>query len=377
MHWAVYLSIPLLAALIGYGTRVLAVALTLRVVVPRNTGRIAAAVAGQLTGMLDARTLFATVDADRLRAEVEQPLLRAVDQVARDVLAEHHPGVWESLPPIAQELAVKRLQSAGPRIVAALVDGLRDNVETVVDLKRLVTQRLATDPARLARVVRTLVGPDLRWSTYAALVAGLAAGVLEAGVLALTGQPVVLPLFGAAIGAGAGWLAVRLVFWPREPGTLQGSFHRRRAVVAREYGELVAEEVLTPAVLIEAAVHGPGSWRAYEVVAQIVDDVVDEQVRAFRLLVAAGIGLERMPEMKRSAAARALAAIPDTARRAHAYLAGAMDVAGMVDERVRGLSPAGYEQLARPLFQPDSGKLLALAGVIGAVIGVLQLLVLG
>ncbi|MGH3433442.1 MAG: DUF445 domain-containing protein, partial [Thermocrispum sp.] len=108
MHWAVLLSIPLTAAALGYLTRVLAVVLMFRPrefvgvrplgwcgAVPRHAGRLAAVNADLLTGrLLDPRELFAGVDADRLRAEVEQPLLRAVDTIARDVLAEHHPGVW-------------------------------------------------------------------------------------------------------------------------------------------------------------------------------------------------------------------------------------------------------------------------------------------
>ncbi|MGH3469481.1 MAG: DUF445 domain-containing protein, partial [Thermocrispum sp.] len=289
------------------------------------------------------------------------------------------PGVWESLPPFAQELAVKRLQAAVPRIARELVDGLRENVETVVDLRRIATRRLA-DPDRMVRLVRAESGPDLRFTTWAALGIGLAAGIVEAAMLALTGWPALLPLCGAAIGAGAGWLAVELVLCPREPRsllgrvTVRGSVHRRRAAVARAYGELIAEEVLTPEVLLDALAHGTGSWRAREVLARIVDELVEEQVRAFRPLVAATIGVDRVPAMKRTAAARALAAIPDTVRRAHRYLADAMAVGAMVDERVRGLPPAEFELLMRPPVRASRPALLAFAAVAGAAVGFLQLL---
>lgn len=394
MNWAIIVTTPLIAALIGFGSRLLAAGLMFlprefaglgpfgwQGVVPRHATRIAATAAEQLTALVDLREVFAAVDADRLRAEVEQPVLNAIDDIARDVLAEYHPGVWESLPPIVQELAVKQLQAAAPQIVRQLVDELRDNVDALVDLKGLAMQRLTADRARFTELVRELARPELRFAALTGAWSGFATGVLQAVVWALTEQPLVMPLFGFAVGLGASWLAVRLVFQPREPRrvlgrTVQGSFHRRRAAVARQYGELIAAEVLTPRALLDALLNGPGSGRARELVAAVVGEVVDEQTRGFQPLVSATIGTAHLEDMKRSAAARAMPALADVSRGADAYLADTMDVARMVEARICELTPAQYENLLRPAFTQQRWQLATAGGVLGAVVGSLQVLFL-
>lgn len=396
MDWPILLVTPFVGALIGLAGAVLTVLLLFRPstfvglrppfgwqgVVPRHATRIAATAAELLAERLvDPRALFAAVDADRLRAEVEQRLLHTVDDIARDVLAEFHPGVWESLPPIAQELAVKQLQAAAPRMVRQLVDELRANVDAVVDVKHLAVQRLTADRARFTRLVHELAQPELRAVVRTGLWSGFALGVLPAVVLGLTQPWWLPPLFGAAVGVGSTWLALRLVFEPREPRrvlgrTVQGSFHWRRDAVARRYGELIAAEVLTPQVLVDAMVNGPRSGRIRELIAQVVGEAVAEQMRGFRPLVSATIGTTHVEDMKRSAAARATAALPDVARGAHGYLADAMDVARMVDDRIRDLTPTEYESLLRPAFQLDAWRLLAVSGAVGALLGAVQVLLM-
>lgn len=375
-----YFAITLLAVLIGLGTRRIAIELMFRPpfgVVPRHTWDIATAAVDRLTP--DPQEVFADVDADRLRAEVEQPVLQAIDDIARDVLAEEQPGAWEALPPMLQDLAVKQLQAAGPRIVRLLVDGLRDDARALADLRRLALQRLTADPARFSGQVRELVRPDLRSMVRTGLWFGGVVGLIAAGVFALSRQPLLLPVFGALIGLGSGWLAVGLVLRPRRPRTLQGrwrlhgSLHRRRTAVAREFGRHFAAEVLTPAVLADTL---RGSERALELVAGVVDTVVDEQTRAYRPLVAATLGADALDDAKRSAATRVLAQIPTTARGAHAYLAEAMDVGRLVENRVRDLPPEEYEALLGPVFQREQWRLHALAGLLGAVVSLLPVLLM-
>lgn len=386
----VYVAIPLLAVLIGYGTRRLAIELMFRPVpylgkrplgwqgvVPRHAERIAATIAGLL--MPDPREVFAGVEADRVFAEVEQAVLHAIDDIARDVLAERQPGVWEALPPMMQELAVKQMQLAAPRIVRLLVDGLREDAHALVDLRQLAVERLTADRARFTGQVRELVRPDLASMARTGLWLGAAGGLVEVAVWALTREPLLLPLFGAVIGLGGGWLAVRLVLLPRRPRTLQGrwrahgSLHRRRTAVARQVGELFADEVLTPAALVGTL---PGSRRALQLVAGVVDRVVDEQIRLYRPLVAATIGSESLDEVKRAAATRVLAQIPDTTRGVYAYLADATDIARLVEQRVRDLTPEEYELLLRPVFQRRQWTLHALGGLLGAAVGLLPVLLI-
>lgn len=396
-HWPIYLAIPCIAALIGYLTKRVAIELMFRPlnfvgfgrslgwqgIVPRNAARLAALAAELLSSKLvDPRDLLARMDADRLYAEVEQPLLTAIDHIARDVLAEQHPAAWESLPPLAQELAVKQIQVAAPHIVRRLLDDLREHADEVIDVKRLAIEQLASDRVKLTWIVRELSRPELSAIARSGAWLGFGIGLAQTVVWALTKQPLVMPVFGAAIGLFTNWLALRMAFQPREPRTVLGRFtshgylHRRRAELARQYGQLIADEVLTVGNLLTAVLRGPRSDRTLAMVQRALATAVAEQARAFRPLITATIGPEGIGELKRAAAVKAMPRIPDTTRRATGYLTEAMGVAELIERGVLALPPEEYESLLRPAFQQDEWRLVTAGGIVGALVGGLQLLML-
>jgi uncharacterized membrane protein YheB (UPF0754 family) len=215
----------------------------------------------------------------------------------------------------------------------------------------------------------------------AGIVVGFTLGVLQAVTWALTKEPWVLPIFGGCIGLFTDWLAIKLIFVPRDPirlghFTLQGKFQRRRAEVARQYGELIAHEVLTVPNLMESILRGPRSDRLLGMVQKMVAKAVDEQTSMAKPLVALTIGTQRLNEMKQAAAVKAVEQLPSTIRHAEGYLTQAMDVAKMVEDRMLRLTPVEYEGLLRPAFRQDEWKLIAVGGVIGFLVGELQVLLM-
>lgn len=386
-HWLLYAAIPVIGALIGYVTKRVAIEMMFRParrrfgwqgVVPKHRGRIAGIAAELLTSrLIDPREVLARIDVDRINTEIEQPLLNAVDVIARDVITEHHPNVWEALPPLAQDMVIKQVQATTPRIVAQTLSELRENIDAVVDVKQFALAQLTTDDDRLVRIVRELARPELTFIARSGIWFGFVIGVAQAVVWALTKEPLVMPIFGAAIGLFTDWLAITLVFRPREPVSIlgwriQGSFHYRRAEVAHRYARLIADEVLTVPNMLTAVLSGPRADRMLSLIQDVVADAVNEQTRAFRPLgrnMAVG-------HLHRAAALKAMPMIPDTARNANRYLTSAMDVAGMIEQRMLALPPDEYESVLRPAFKQEEPKLIVVGGVIGAIIGELQLLLL-
>ncbi|WP_134661969.1 MULTISPECIES: DUF445 domain-containing protein [unclassified Amycolatopsis] len=395
-HWPVYVSMPFVAALIGYVTKRVAIEMMFRPlefvgirpflgwqgVVPKHGGRMAAIATDLLTAnLLDIEEVFARVDPVIVTRELEQPLLRAVDGIARDVLEQHHPRLWEVMPTLAQELLIKQVQASTPQLVREFLDEVRDNLDEVLDVRHMTVERLTRDRALLVRLIRETSRPEMTFIARAGIVFGFVLGLVQALVWAFTRQPLVLPIFGGAIGLFTDWLAIKMIFLPREPVRLgrvilQGKFQRRRAEVARQYGELVAGEVLTVPNLLDALLRGPKSDRLVAMVERAVGHAVDAQVSAAKPVVALAVGAQRLQEMKHAAAQRALAEMPLTARYAEGYLTEAMDVAKMVEQRMLALTPLEFEGLLRPAFRQDEWKLIAVGGVIGFLVGELQVLLM-
>ena len=395
-HWPVYVSMPFIAALIGYVTKRVAIEMMFRPlefigvkpvfgwqgVVPKHGGRMAAIATDLLTAnLLDIDEVFAHVDPAIITRELEQPLLRAVDGIAREVLEQHHPRLWEVMPTLAQELLIKQVQASAPQLVQDFLDEVRENLDEVLDVRHMTVERLTRDRALLVRLIRETSRPEMTFIARAGIVFGFVLGLVQALVWAFTRQPLVLPLFGGAIGLFTDWLAIKMIFLPREPVRLgrvilQGKFQRRRAEVARQYGELVANEVLTVPNLLDALLRGPKSDRLVAMVERAVSHAVDTQVSAAKPVISLAVGTKRLQEMKHAAAERALAELPLTVRYAEGYLTEAMDVAKMVEQRMLALTPLEFEGLLRPAFRQDEWKLIAVGGVIGFLVGELQVLLL-
>ncbi len=396
LNWPLYALMPFVAALIGYVTKRVAIEMMFRPlefagippllgwqgVVPKHGGRMAAVATELLTAnLLDLREVFGKIDPVIITRELEQPLLRAVDHIARDVLAEHHPRLWEVMPTLAQEMLVKQVQASAPRLVREFLEEVRENLDEVLDVQHMTVERLTRDRALLVRLIRETSRPEMAFIARMGIYFGFGLGLVQAVVWAFTREPLVLPIFGGCIGLLTDWLAIKLIFVPREPVRLgrvifQGKFQRRRAEVARQYGELIANEVLTVGNLLDALLRGPRSDRLAAMVSRMVASAVDEQAALAKPVLTMAVGGVRLREMEHAAAAKALEQLPATARYAEGYLTEAMDVAKMIEQRMLALTPLEFEGLLRPAFRQDEWKLIAVGGAIGFLVGELQVLLM-
>ena len=384
-----YLSMPVVAAVIGYLTKRAAIEMMFRPVefvgippllgwqgvIPRNSERMIAVAADLLTSKLvDPREIFARLDPERLAAELELPLLLAADEITRDVLS----GLWRGLPPIGQEMVVKRVQASIPDVVARVMAEVAGNIDEVLDIKEVAVNALHRDKRVLLKLIRDISRPEMAFIARCGVYFGLFLGLVQTVVWALTKAPLVMPVFGAAIGWFTDWLAIKLVFFPRERRKilgvlpLQGVFQRRRDEVAKQYATVVAREVMTVPNLVNAVLNGPRAVRLREIVRETVEEAIEEQAAAARSL----IGATRFATLKKTAAERAIRYLPTTMLTAESYATEALDIRDTIAKKMRRLTRVEYEGLLRPAFRQDEWKLIAVGAAIGAVIGELQVILL-
>jgi uncharacterized membrane protein YheB (UPF0754 family) len=397
-HWAVYASMPFIAAVIGYVTKLAAIQMMFHPVrfvgvaepflgwqgvVPRNSERMIRISAELLTTRLvDPKEVLARLDPDRVAKEIEGPLLLAVDEVAREVLEQYHPALWEMLPMLAQDMIVKQVQAGSPAMVRRIMTEIRENITDVLDVKQVAVSALERDKELLVKLIRDISRPEMAFIARCGIYFGFVLGLVQTAVWAATHEPLVLPVFGAAIGLFTDWLAIKLVFFPRERTRIlglvpfQGIFQRRRDEVARQYGELVAREVMTVPNLVDGILRGPKSDRLIIMIQRIVQRTIDEQASIAKPLVSVAIGARRFQQMKHAAADKAMTYLSSTALHAKDYAADAMDVADTIASRMQRLSRVEYERLLRPAFRQDEWKLITVGAVIGALVGELQVVLL-
>lgn len=388
---AVYVSMPIVAAVIGYLTKRAAIEMMFRPlefvgippvlgwqgVVPRNSERMIMVAADLLTAKLvDPREIFQRLNPSRLASELELPLLLAADEITRDVLTRQ--GVWRSLPPLGQELVIKRVQAGIPDLVARIMAELSANIHNLLNIKDVAVNALHRDKRLLLKLIRDISRPEMAFIARCGIYFGLFLGLVQTLVWALTHSPLVMPLFGAAIGWFTDWLAIKLVFFPRERRRilglfpLQGVFQRRRDEVAKQYATVVAREVMTVPNLVAGVLNGPGAYRVQALIHETISQAIEDQAGLARPL----IGTARFATLKKAAADQALRYLPTTMLTAERYATEALDIRDTIASKMRRLTRLEYEGLLRPAFRQDEWKLIAVGAAIGAVIGELQVVLL-
>ncbi|MBB1159769.1 MULTISPECIES: DUF445 domain-containing protein [Amycolatopsis] len=395
-HWPLYVSIPIVAALIGYGTKLVAIRMMFQPVefigvkpflgwqgiVPKRAARMASIACDTMTEQLiKPAEVVARLDADRIAKEIEKPLLAAVEDIVREVAGHYQPGLWESLPVGVQRLVIQRVQAESPHMVKAVLELIQSDVDSVFDLKGMVVTSLVKDKRLLNRIFQEAGAEEFKFIARSGLVFGGLIGVIQMVAWVLFKFPPIMPLFGLFTGWFTDWLALRMIFYPLEPKkyfgvTWQGLFLKRRAEVAEAYGELIAKEIITPHNVIEAVLQGPLSDRVLALIQRQLDRELGRAANVAKPLLVFAIGSRRYQDMKLAISEQIMTRLPDTMRYIEDYATDAMDIRNVLVGKMKELSPEEFEQLLRPAFQQDEWILIATGAVLGFAVGEAQVLVL-
>jgi uncharacterized membrane protein YheB (UPF0754 family) len=304
-------------------------------------------------------------------------ILRACWDVVR-------PGLWDDLPGVVQDLVVGQVRRDGRE---ALRDGyhrFRDNEEEIIDLHALAVDTLTRDGGRnMANLVKEFGAKELRFIVRYGGVFGLLIGLVEAALWSIFQTPWLLPLVGGAVGLGTNWLAIQMIFRPYEPTryfglvTYQGLFPARQQEIARDYAKVSARDVVTAHNLLGQMTHGEAGDRLAGLVADSIREHFDERVEPLRGPFPLTLLAPLLERIKETILEQVLVALPHLRPEFEAYLDRKLDVEGLIRERLSGLTKREFERILRGVFEEDEWTLIALGGVLGALIGVGQALLLG
>lgn len=392
-NWLLYLGMPLIAAGIGYVTKILAIKMMFapiefigikpylgwQGIVPRKAERMAEIACDTLTrNLIDPADIWARIDHIELLRQLEKPMLETVETLTTEVASRYQPGIWQALPKSTRTRLIQRVQRDAPTAVRRVLDDIGRNLPKVFDLKAMIIRAMTEDKRVIIRIFAKTGDAEFGFIRRSGIYFGLVIGTVQAVTWALTHSPWIMPLFGGFVGYASDWLALRMVFRPMQPKrffglfTWQGLFFKRREQVCDIHAQLIAEEVLTARNLLEAAVSGPASDRLYELVCKHVQDIVDEQAGVVRPLMVWSMGSDRYQAMKSEVATRLVESLPETLRHAETYMDHQLDMRNMLASKMRAMTPEQYEGVLRPVFKEDEWILVALGGLLGFLIGELQ-----
>jgi uncharacterized membrane protein YheB (UPF0754 family) len=395
-NWYIDFSIPLVAALIGYVTKLVAIKMMFEPIefvgrkpylgwqgiVPRRAARMASIAVDTMTrDLISAKEVISRLDPDLVARELEEPMRKATDDITREVMAEFQPGLWEAMPEPVRALVVSRAQAETPNIVREVLTGIQRDPDAVFDLKDMVITNLVTDKALLNRIFQEAGRKEFRFIARSGIWFGGTIGLLQMTLWVLFHQPLIMPAFGLVVGWFTDWLALKLIFNPKHPHRIlgiefQGLFLKRRKEVAADYGALIADQIITPRKVIEAVLKGPLSDRVFVMIRKQVQSALDRGTGFAKPLVVVTVGTTRYQDMKRSISTKVMERLPETLSYLEDYARETMDVRNLLITKMQQLDEKQFEALIRPAFEQDEWILISVGAALGFVMGEIQALVL-
>jgi uncharacterized membrane protein YheB (UPF0754 family) len=396
-HWYIDLSIPIVAAVIGYVTKLVAIRMMFEPIefvgfrkpylgwqgiVPRRAARMASIAVDTMTrDLISANEVIARLDPDKIAEEIAVPMRKATEEVVIEIMAEYQPGVWDALPEAIRNLIVSRAQAETPQMIRDVLAEIRSDVDAVFDLKQMVVTNLLTDKKLLNRIFREAGHKEFRFIVRSGIWFGGSIGLLQLTLWVLFHEPLIMPAFGLMVGWFTDWLALKLIFNPKRPIRVlgfefQGLFLKRRREVAADYGALIADEIITPQKVIGAILSGPLSDRVLAMVRRQVQAALDRSTGFAKPLVVVTVGSAKYNRMKRSIATKVMDRLPETMVYIEDYARDSMDIRNLLVEKMQQLDELQFEALIRPAFEQDEWILITVGAALGFVMGEAQALLL-
>lgn len=392
-----YASMPVISAFVGYMTNVVAIYMMFHPIkfigvmepflgwqgiVPRKAAKMAGIAVETITEkLLSEQEIFSRMDPERVAEVLERPMVDMVADIVDAVMLEHQPTLWRNLPAGIKGQIVRRIQRESPAVVAEIMEDVRTNIRQMFDLKDMVVQHLVRNKPLINRVFLEAGHAEFKFIARSGLYFGFLFGCIQMAIWVFYKAWWQLPVAGLIVGYATNWIALKMVFNPKNevrvgPFRLHGLFHKRQHEVARDYGNLVADEIVTPANILEAILHGPYADKLVAMIGRHVQRTIDEQASIAQPVITWSVGSERYQRMKESAASAVVARMPAALENVTAYAEDAMQIRATLITRLQGLDSEAFEGMLRPAFEEDEWILIAVGGALGFAVGWFQLMIL-
>jgi uncharacterized membrane protein YheB (UPF0754 family) len=395
-NWWVYLSMPFVAAFVGYTTKLLFLQMLYKPlefrgfwiigwqgIVPRRAGKVAATTIELLTAnLLKPEELLDRFDAKEALEELREPLTVMIDDLSREVADLVRPGLWDALPEAGRRAVQQRVQNQAPAMVEALLQEMRQDLSRYIDLQYLAVTTLVRNKAKLNDLMKAVSVRAMAFVRRSGIWFGFGIGLVQMVCWGYFHNPWLMPGFGFAVGFLSDWLALTMLFRPHQPKRYFGLFrhhgvlHAQRDQIMRDYSKILAEDLFAPDVMLDAVLHGPTADKLFDTVSREVSNAIDRQAGVAQPLVRLAIGTQRYRQVKDTIVRLVNERLPETMTLASDYTMRTLDIQNVIIDKMSQLSDEEYEAMMRPVFKDDEPLMIATGAVLGGLVGELQVVII-
>ncbi|MCP4238749.1 MULTISPECIES: DUF445 domain-containing protein [Marisediminitalea] len=390
------LSIPLISALVGWSTNYLAVKMMFyplkfvgippvfgwQGLIPAKRKQMAEIEVELVLGkLLSVEELANRLEPEALTKAIEHRLHQVVRKIVNEVMESSAPTVWAALPVQGKNLVYRRIEDDIPYVVSKMVEDFQHNVNEILDIKELVVEQLVNSPELINEIFLRSGEKEFPFIVQSGFYFGFLFGLPTMALWYFYQAWWILPLGGLLVGYATNWIAIKIIFEPKQPIrfaglTIQGMFLKRQNEVSRVYADIIEQKLINPKNITHMILHGSGSAQLLELIELHVNDAIERYVAIAQPYFALGVGSENYFKMKSMAVKRLFEDSDKYLYYAFDYANEALRVGDDLCERMQALSSEEFEGVLRPAYQQDEWKLIVTGAILGMAAGFAQLYLL-
>ncbi len=191
---------------------------------------------------------------------------------------------------------------------------------------------------------------------------------------------ILIPLISAFIGWFTNWIAIKMLFHPKEPKkilgiTFHGIFPKRQQQFAQKLGKLVSEELLSFKEIEEKIISPDNLSQMMPLVEEKIDLFLREKLSSVFPMISMFIGQNTINQLKVVFMKELETMFPEIIGSYMKNIESQLDLEKMVTEKVSGFSSDKMEIILNQIMSKEFRFVEIIGGVLGLIIGILQVLI--
>ncbi len=188
-----------------------------------------------------------------------------------------------------------------------------------------------------------------------------------------------VPLASAAIGWLTNYLAIKMLFYPREPRrflgmALQGIFPKRQKEFAQQLGQLVSQQLLSFEEIRDTLLQKENMDALRPLIASKIEELIKNRLSDFLPMASFLIGDKKIAKLKDGFTDEILAQLPGLIDEYLDQVGDRLDIQKLVSQKVENLDVVELEKLLNDVLGREFRFIEMLGAVIGFLIGMIQLI---
>ena len=189
-----------------------------------------------------------------------------------------------------------------------------------------------------------------------------------------------IPIISAFIGWFTNWIAIKMLFHPREPKrvlwfTIHGIFPKRQKQFAEKLGKLVSEELLSFKDIEEKITHPDNIGKVMPQIEAHIDEFLRVKLPQQMPVISMFIGDKTINELKSVFLSELETLFPIIMKNYMYNIENQLDLEKIVTDKVTGFSSDKLEIILQSIMSKEFRFVEIIGGVLGFIIGLLQIVI--